>query len=228
MTLAYLYCAAEGFDPDSANGIGKDSPGDAGANYESRHLQATKADRLQLQVLVAAIQQGDETSFERLFRLYYERIVRYVVALVRDRETAEDVVQTVFARLWEHRNRWTVQTTVEAYLIRMARNQAIDVMRRDRREHRWENSESETAPGAAPALSFAPDIDAERRDLLQHVSRAVAQLPVRHREILALKWGGRHTHTEIAEITGQPVRTVETQVARAVKALRLLLAGTID
>ncbi len=218
MTLAYLYCAAEGFGDDGLDSrVGRDGRAPEAAQYDAAYFRA----------LVEHVRQGDERAFERLFRLFYTRVVRYVTALVRDRTVAEDVAQAMFTRLWERRAEWTVQTTVEAYLIRAARNGAIDAMRHDQREHRWDAMQDDSPAGAVPSAFDATDRGAERHDLIRHVRRAVAQLPTRHREILALKWGGGYTHAEIGEITGQPVRTVETQVARAVKALRILLDGAI-
>jgi len=220
MTLAQLYCVAQGFDPDD-DGVGHR----ASRDYM---LPAAQPETADLQQLIIAIQRGDETAFERLFRFFYRRIVRYVAAIVHDREIAEDVVQTVFVRLWERRGDWTVRTTVDAYLVRAARNQAIDAMRRHQREHRWEDLSDEAPAGARPSATAATDRDAEQQDLIRRVNRALGRLSTQYREILALKWGGQYSHAEIAEITGQPVRTVETQVARAVKALRNSLGVTID
>ena len=75
---------------------------------------------------VARIRAGDGAAFEAMFRQYYEPLLRFALTYLPVRESAEDLVQDVFYRIWEHRERWAVRTTLAAYLYAAVRHRALD------------------------------------------------------------------------------------------------------
>src|SRR5882724_10075090 len=79
----------------------------------------------------ARIRAGDERAFEVMFRTYYDTLYRYIVVMLGSREAAEDVVQAVFARIWEDRATWELRGPIRHYLVVAARCGAISALRRD-------------------------------------------------------------------------------------------------
>src|SRR3989441_13112249 len=75
------------------------------------------------------IRAGDEAAFEAMFRTHYDGLCRYVSAYLGSRDTAEDVVQGVFARIWEDRAHWVV-SDVPHYLYAAVRRRAMSQFRR--------------------------------------------------------------------------------------------------
>src|SRR2546422_7528779 len=77
----------------------------------------------------ARIRTGDEAAFEAMFRTHYDRLCRYVATYLGSRDTAEDVVQGVFARIWEDRAHWVVGDP-QPYLYAAVRRRAMSQFRR--------------------------------------------------------------------------------------------------
>src|SRR5881628_3762341 len=75
------------------------------------------------------IREGDEAAFEAMFRAHYDGLCRYVAAYLGSRDSAEDVVQGVFARIWEGRTHWVV-SDVQHYLYAAVRRGALSQFRR--------------------------------------------------------------------------------------------------
>lgn len=183
----------------------------------------------------------DAAAFEALFRAHYGRLCGMVYRLLGSRPDAEEVVQEVLHRLWERRGqvRWQGDESGEAepdalerYCYRAVRNQAINRLRRRRRETAWYRRAT-LAPEAdeilGPALTSTPaDERLERDELLAAVGQAVDALPERCRLVFELKWRHGLRYTEIADALGITPKTVENQLLKAVKAIRLALGELRD
>jgi hypothetical protein len=101
--------------------------------------------------LLERIRSGDEAAFEHLFRSYYQPLCDFAMSYVRSRETAEELVQTVFLRLWEKRESLRPATGVAAYLFAACRNGSLDHLKHRRVVERTESESSPTRP-PPPAL----------------------------------------------------------------------------
>jgi RNA polymerase sigma-70 factor (ECF subfamily) len=184
------------------------------------HDAATRADDA---ALVARIRVGDEAAFERMFRAYYNRLCVFVTRYVGAPDLAEELVEAVFARIWEHRATWEVRGTLTAYLYTAARYQVLDFRRHAAVERRMR--ERSAHEGLAPGLSqgtLGSDQrqECEAADLARALHDAVERLPERCRVIFTLRWQHNLSYAEIAATLGVATKTVETQLNRAFKALR--------
>jgi len=160
------------------------------------------------------------TSFDGLVRTHYGRLCNFAMRLVRSRETAEDIVQDVFDRVWQRRDQFDIHDPLP-YLYQAVRNRAImHARRRQVFEHWWEGA-------ARDVEARGPDAAAqvERADLAQAVRTAVGALPDRCRLIFTMSREQDLSYAEIARLLGISVKTVETQMGRALKSLRTRLAG---
>ena len=158
----------------------------------------------------------DEATFEALFRSAAEDVHGYAISLLGDRAAAEDVTSLAFERLYRSRTRLDLRRgTPRALLFAIARNAALDELRRRRRQ-----------PQSALAEELVEGHDAGAGAALEHVERratvhdALAALPVREREVVLLKFHGQLSHGELARALGISESNAATRLHRALTRLR--------
>ena len=167
--------------------------------------------------LVRRIRAGDERALEVVFRSHYAGMASFVQRFVRSPDLAEELVQDVFLKLWTKREQLAEIETLRTYLFRAARNTALNYLRRVKLERRWaEEQGTETEP----LTTFAADDDTVEQEVATAVKQAIDRLPPRCREIFLMSRDGGLTYAEIARSLDISVKTVETQMGRALKSLR--------
>lgn len=169
--------------------------------------------------LVERIRAGDEVAFELLFRSYYPRLCRFTLRLIRDFSDAEQLVQDVFLNVWQMRESWSPRGTIRSYLYRAAKNQALNYLKHRRVVGSVEEFEEQSAEIARASLQE----DYERKELMVAVQQAIELLPPRCKLVFALHRQDGLTYSEIADVLDISVKTVETQIGRALKILRKIL-----
>jgi RNA polymerase sigma-70 factor (ECF subfamily) len=173
------------------------------------------------EVIDRAPPHGDRTAeFEALFRAHYAPLCRFLNAIVRSRDVAEELAQDVFLRVWERHDSPDAAPITPGYLFGAAHNRALQYLRHQRVVSRW----AERVGRSLDASAITPADDLAERDLAGALDAAIADLPERCRLVFTLSREQHLTYSEIAQILGISVKTVETQMWRALKALRLRLA----
>lgn len=162
-------------------------------------------------------------AVEELFRTHYRGLCACVRDYVHSLDAAEEIVQELFLRVWDHALAGNTQILTRAYLYAAARNQAVSVLRHERVVQDYEvsaigQSERSGLPTAEEEL--------ENEELTIAVRRAVARLPAKCRQVFSLSRERGLTYSEIAEVLGVSVKTVELHMTRALKALRAALPFT--
>jgi RNA polymerase sigma factor (sigma-70 family) len=153
-------------------------------------------------------------SFEQLYRRSFTQVYGYVASLLRDRSAAEDVTAQAFERAYRKRGSFRASRgSPEAWLFGIARNAALDELRKRKRRAGLEwDGEDVDAP--------APDDYAElslRRDV---VRAALATLDPRERDLVSLKFAGGLSNAEIARVLRISESNVGTRLHRAIEKLR--------
>ena len=169
-------------------------------------------------VLGARIKASDHGAFKVLFYRYYEPLFRFVARRLPASEAPQDVVQDVFARLWQRRAAIKEDQPLKAYLYRIANNLLIDHYRKLQVRQAYVAQHPETTPTIVPV---------EHVDLEAHVMIAIEQLPDALREAFVLSRFEELTYREIAALLGVSVKTVESRMSKALKQLRALLQHTL-
>jgi RNA polymerase sigma factor (sigma-70 family) len=155
----------------------------------------------------------DEAAFDELFRDCAADLHGYAISLLGDRSAAEDVTALAFERLYRARLRLDRRRgTPRAWLFAIARNAALDELRRRRRAGYQLNEERSSDEDALDALE-----QAERRATVRD---ALAGLPLREREIVLLKFHGQLTGAELAKALGVSESNAGTRLHRALTHLR--------
>jgi RNA polymerase sigma-70 factor (ECF subfamily) len=174
-------------------------------------------------VKVALAASGEHTpdaAFEALMRAHYGRLCNFAYGLVHSRDVAEDIVQDVFARLWNGREEIDVREPLH-YLYQAVRNRVVSHRRHQGVQEGWRQYVATAADqpqndgGAAAAVEAA--------DLTAAFTRALGELPERCRLVFLMSRDQGLTYAEIALALDISIKTVETQIGRALKALRLRL-----
>ena len=173
---------------------------------------------------VAGIRAGDRAAFEQLFRAWYARLADYAARLVSDPDAAEDVVQTVFVSLWNRRDALPDATRLPAYLQRAVRNRALNHLRDHRTMHGLSLLTTDEELHTAPSV----ESDLEDADLETALQSALANLSPRTRQVFLLSRSHELTYSEIAGTLAISVKTVETLMGRALRALRVTLRARLN
>lgn len=160
---------------------------------------------------------GDEQALEVIFRTYYPGLVGFARRYVKMTEIAEELVQDLFLKMWSRRGSLGEIDSVKTYLFRAARNTALNHLRRRKLEHEWLEKEGTTI---TEERSLEGDEAVTESEVAAAVRAAVDRLPPRCREVFMLSRDGGLTYGEIAKSLGISIKTVETQMGRALRALR--------
>ena len=166
------------------------------------------------QPLTAAAPPREAESFEELYERTFPRVYAYVAALLRDRAAAEDVTAQAFERAYRKRRGYRASRgTVEAWLFGIARNAALDELRRRKRRATLE---------ADPQDLETPSLDDHAETALRRevVRAALARLDGPERDLVALKFQGGLSNSEIATTLRLSESNVGTKLHRTVTKLR--------
>jgi RNA polymerase sigma-70 factor, ECF subfamily len=159
------------------------------------------------------IGQRDENAMEEIFRRYSGPVYSVALRVLHDTGQAEDVLQEVFLQLWRNPTAFVQDRgSLGAWLVVVARNRAIDLLRR--------RKPSDSVEDVILASSVNVADEAERNIMMEKVRRALAELPSEQRKSLELAYFEGLSHTEIAGRTGDPLGTVKTRIRQALITLR--------
>jgi RNA polymerase sigma-70 factor (ECF subfamily) len=171
------------------------------------------------QNLLIKIREGDKEAFSLLFTIYYKDLVLFGGNFLADRGVCEDIVQSIFLRLWEDREKIVIESSIKSYLLKSVRNSCMDEFR-----HRQVVYEHESYMLSNHMLH---DYDTENyilySDLQKHIDHALAQLPEVSREAFELNRFDGLKYCEIAQRLAVSERTVEERISKAIRLLKKFL-----
>jgi RNA polymerase sigma-70 factor (ECF subfamily) len=170
------------------------------------------------EVLIGRIANGDRLAMQVLFARHHVRVFRFVLRLVREEATAEDLISEVFLDVWRQAGRFEGRAQVSTWLLAIARFKALSVLRRKPEQE----LDDETA-AAIVDPSDTPDVTLEKKEKGEVIRECLTSLSADHREIIDLVYYHEKSVEEVAEIVGIPEATVKTRMFYARKKLAELL-----
>jgi RNA polymerase sigma-70 factor (ECF subfamily) len=170
------------------------------------------------EVLIGRIAGGDRLAMQVLFARHHVRVFRFVVRLVKNESTAEDLISDVFLDVWRQAGRFEGRSAVSTWLLSIARFKALSALRR-----RSDEVLDDDAAGAIEDPSDDPEIALEKKDKSALIRKCLSGLSAEHREIVDLVYYHEKSVEEVAEIVGIPENTVKTRMFYARKKLAELL-----
>ncbi len=178
--------------------------------------------------LVERIRAGDKSAFEALFRAYYPRLVAVMRGFVHSDTVAEELVQDILLRLWEHRAGWVVRDGMARYLYGAVRNQGVNWQKHERVKDRWvARAVADTSLSGMGRGPLSPEEAMAHNEIDTALAREVARLPERRRLAFTLRSQYGLTNAEIADAMGVTVKAVEKAISAALKTLRDKLGGLL-
>lgn len=162
-----------------------------------------------------------EQAFEQLFKTYFKSLHSYAFTILNSEAVAEEMVQQVFYKLWERKEQLDVHTSVKAYLYRSVHNESLNYLKHlsiksKHQTHAMQQQQNNYEHSAGEKLAG--------RELEQQIRQALNDLPEQCRTIFQLSRYEELKYREIADQLGLSIKTVEAQMGKALRVLRLKLA----
>ena len=163
--------------------------------------------------LLTRLGQHDEKAMEDIFRRYSGPVYSVALRVLHDTGQAEDVLQEVFLQLWRNPDAFVQNRgSLGAWLVVVARNRSIDLLRR--------RKPTDSVDDVVLASPYNLAVEAERNIMMEKARTAIHELPLEQRKTLEMAFFDGLTHSEIAEMTGDPLGTVKTRIRSALTTLR--------
>jgi RNA polymerase sigma-70 factor (ECF subfamily) len=165
------------------------------------------------EILIARIAGGDELAMRLLFGRHKVRVYRFVLRLVRNAATAEELLSEVFLEVWRQAGKFEGRSTVSTWMLSMARYMAFASMRRAPEQLEEEKAERIEDTTDDPETTLA------KKDKASVLRECMALLSLEHQEIVDLVYYHEKSVREVAQIAGIPEATVKTRMFYARKKL---------
>jgi RNA polymerase sigma-70 factor (ECF subfamily) len=163
--------------------------------------------------LLLLVQRGEEHAMATLFDRYSKVVYSVALRVLRDPASAEDVLQEIFMQIWRNPDSFVAtRGSLGGWLAVVSRNRSIDALRRKR--------PMESVDDIALASNYNLADEAERNNMMEKARSVIHLLPVEQRKTLEMAFFDGLTHSEIAEMTGDPLGTVKTRIRSALTTLR--------
>ncbi|MBN1107822.1 MAG: RNA polymerase sigma-70 factor [Bacteroidales bacterium] len=166
--------------------------------------------------MIRRIRKGDRKQFESLFRSSYISLVKYAKTFVKDHDTAEEIVQDLFVRLWNDRQNLKIKSSLNGYLFRAVHNRCLRHLEHNRVKERYERDMT----GKQSVEYGTPEEILKFNELQLRITGILEKLPERCVQIFCMnRFEGLKYH-EIAGRLEISVKTVETDMGKALKEFR--------
>ena len=173
------------------------------------------------EVLITRIASGDRLAMQVLFARHHVKVYRFVLRLVSNPTTAEDLISEVFLDVWRQASRFEARSQVSTWLLAIARFKALSALRK-----RPEEELDDEKAAAIEDTADDPEVTAQKKDKSEVLRNCLAELSPDHREIIDLVYYHEKSVEEVAEIVGIPEATVKTRMFYARKKLAELLKNS--
>jgi len=165
----------------------------------------------------------DEPTFELVFKAHYGALHAYANVILKDTEGAEEVVQTVFLKLWEKRLSLQITTSLKAYLYKAVYHDSLNHLKHQKvRQRHLEQTHYTMNQQLSPDNSQI--MEGQEKELVNRIQQTLDALPEKCRMVFHLSRFGELKYGEIAAQMGISLKTVEAHMSKALKTLRLELA----
>lgn len=168
---------------------------------------------------ISLINAGDETVFEKLFKQYFKVLQNYAFTILNDLDIAEEMVQNVFLKVWEKREKLPSDISIKAYLYKSVYHESLNWLRHEKVKSSYQKH---TLYIMKDEVNNATD-QLKLKQLQNHLKEALNELPQQCRTIFQMSRFEELRYREIANELGISVKTVENQMGKALKLMRTKL-----
>lgn len=172
------------------------------------------------QEIVGAIRAGNERIFEETFRKYYQSLCNYANSILKEMDEAEEVVQNLFLSVWEKRSELEISISLKSYLYRAVHNHCLNRIKHLKVREEYQQYAVNFYDASYESVSQT----VMKNELEQKIEEAIRKLPEQCRLIFRMSRFEELKYHEIAEQLELSPKTVENQIGKALKILRVELA----
>ncbi len=169
--------------------------------------------------LIKGLKNGDRKIFEEIYRFYYPQLFGYCLSYIGNSEDAKEIIQTIFLRLWIRRKELKINLSLKAYLYIAAKNESLNYINHNKIKDRYSQF---TMDAEKPAQENIQQ-KMEKEELEFLIKRTILKLPDKRRKIFELSRFEGLKYDDIAKKLSVSVKTVESQMTKALKTLRKAL-----
>lgn len=171
---------------------------------------------------IIAIQSGSNEMFDELVKTHLPMVYRYLVRLTGNATLAEDLAQETFIRAWKHIDSFNTEKTFRPWLMRIARNCALDELKKKKfiPFSFLSADDTKTRLEQLPDSSPTPVEHAEKEEVAAQVTQALGKLSISEREVLVLHYLEELSVAEVADVLSLPHETTRSRLRRARQAFR--------
>lgn len=178
--------------------------------------------------LIDRLKQGEEAAYEFLFKEYYQILTVFANKYVKDFETAKEIVQDLFVHLYEKRDKLNIKSSLKSYLFRSTHNRSLNYINAEKIRNKYVEHVKFTSNNTDNSI----ENEVNKTELEHALYKAIGDLPPKCQTIFKLNRFEGFSNKEIAEKLSLSKRTIETQISKALKILRIkmkpfLTAGII-
>lgn len=174
--------------------------------------------------IIDRVLRGETEVFEVLIKRYQIPIINYVYRMMGDYETAVDLSQEVFLKVYLSLDKYDKAYKFSTWLYKIASNQTIDHLRKRKLKtvsiDQPPESQDDARPFEIASSNPGPDELFFSKDLQERIEAALGALPEEYRELLVLRHVNGLSYNEIAEVSRLPLGTVKNRIFRARKKLK--------
>lgn len=183
---------------------------------------ASESSPADLNASLLAVAKADRTAFERVYNATVDRVISLASRIVGDIDLADDVASDVYLQVWRRAENFDPQRgSAIAWILTICRSRALDLLRR-RAVASNHAAELERQSPAGAAMDTPNDL-LQVTDTNSSVHHALQRLDSADRQLLALAYFRGYSHSELANITGEPLGTVKTRIRRTLMKLKELM-----
>lgn len=169
--------------------------------------------------LIEGLRRGEQAAADALFERYYRPLHAFILRMVGDQATAEDVFQDTWVRIVRNIDSFRGDCKFSSWMFQIALNLCRNLARAGSRRELVELDK-------AGSLSVEPEVDAGKIIRAWKMKTLVDSMPEKMREVIVLRFYHQKTDFEIAEITGMPAGTVKSRIFRGMKFLKDKIEST--
>lgn len=166
--------------------------------------------------IVLGLKNDDEEVFSLLFKTYYNDLVLFCGNFIADQSTCEDIVQSIFIKLWKDRHKLNIETSIKSFLLKSVKNKCYDEYRHQCIIRKYEMQyNEETNNDTENYILYS--------DLHMHLEKALKRLPPTYQEAFVLNRFNGIKYKEIAKKFNVSERMIEVRISKALELLRKYL-----
>ena len=172
--------------------------------------------------MIDAIKRGDELAFRQVYDQFGAKVHGYFMKKTRSAEDARDLVQTTFLKLWKYRTSLSSEYLLEQQLFHICRTVYIDYLRKQARMLKVVDNRIRQLPEAVPNVSISTDFDIRSR-----LAAALADMPELRKKVFEMNRLQGYSYQEIARHLSISVKSVDNNLAKAIKFLRKTMMSIV-